>query len=123
MKKITFKNGQAPYLSDTTLNQMQDNVEEAINEVDSKFIKGTYTYSQAIPSKTPTLVVIPTPQDYKKGEKYLAFVIAKGSASYGDWITVLNTLVEDTGIRVRLFNNGEGATTGNITIDYMLVKV
>lgn len=33
MKKITFKNGQAPYMSDTTLIEMQDNIEEAINEV------------------------------------------------------------------------------------------
>lgn len=31
MKKITFKNGQAPYVSDTNLNQMQDNIEEDIN--------------------------------------------------------------------------------------------
>lgn len=26
MKKTTFKNGQAPYLSDTVLNEMQDNI-------------------------------------------------------------------------------------------------
>lgn len=32
MEKITFKNGQAPYISDTNLNQMQNNIEEAINE-------------------------------------------------------------------------------------------
>lgn len=31
MKKITFKNGQAPYVSDTNLNQMQNNIEEDIN--------------------------------------------------------------------------------------------
>ena len=29
MKKITFKNGEAPYLSDETLNQIQTNIEEA----------------------------------------------------------------------------------------------
>ena len=34
MKKITFKNGQAPYISDTTLNQMQDNIEEEIGIVE-----------------------------------------------------------------------------------------
>lgn len=30
MEKITFKNGQAPYINDTNLNKMQDNVEKAI---------------------------------------------------------------------------------------------
>lgn len=28
MKKIIFKNGQSPYLSDTNLNALQDNIEE-----------------------------------------------------------------------------------------------
>lgn len=37
MKKITFKNGQAPYVSDTNLNQMQDNIEEAI-ELNQNFM-------------------------------------------------------------------------------------
>lgn len=33
MEKINFKNGQAPALNETNLNQMQDNIENAINEV------------------------------------------------------------------------------------------
>ena len=28
MEKITFKNGQAPYINDTNLNRMQDNIEK-----------------------------------------------------------------------------------------------
>lgn len=30
MDKITFKNGQAPYINDTNLNKMQENIEKAI---------------------------------------------------------------------------------------------
>lgn len=122
MKKITFKNGQAPYLSDTTLNQMQDNIEEAINEVDSKFIKGTYTYSQALPAKTPVGIDIPV-TGMKNGEHYSVFVNAKGLANYGDWVTALNAYIGTNKIGVRLFNNGSGPTTGDISIEYMLVKV
>ena len=33
MKKIAFKNGQAPYINDTNLNQMQDNMEESTGVV------------------------------------------------------------------------------------------
>ena len=33
MEKINFTNGQEPALNDTNLNQLQDNVEEAITEV------------------------------------------------------------------------------------------
>lgn len=36
MKKITFKNGQTPYVNDTNLNQMQNNIEEAINTKQNK---------------------------------------------------------------------------------------
>ena len=32
MNKITFTNGQAPYINDETLNQIQDNIENAIEE-------------------------------------------------------------------------------------------
>lgn len=33
MKRIVFKNGQAPYLTDTILNELQDNIEDAIDEM------------------------------------------------------------------------------------------
>lgn len=35
MEKIDFKNGQGPYINDTNLNQLQDNVEKAIAEKSS----------------------------------------------------------------------------------------
>ena len=41
MNKFNFKNGQAPYLSDATLNKMQDNIEEAIQEVSNTIITET----------------------------------------------------------------------------------
>lgn len=41
MNKFNFKNGQAPYLSDVTLNKMQDNIEEAIQEVSNTIITET----------------------------------------------------------------------------------
>lgn len=37
MIKIEFRNNQQPAANDETLNQMQGNIEDAINEVDSKF--------------------------------------------------------------------------------------
>lgn len=33
MEKITFKNGQAPYINDTNLNKMQDNIEKEFEKV------------------------------------------------------------------------------------------
>lgn len=35
MEKIEFKNGQAPYINDANLNQLQDNIEEAIDSKSS----------------------------------------------------------------------------------------
>ncbi|MCI8641134.1 MAG: hypothetical protein HFJ59_04620 [Clostridia bacterium] len=35
MEKINFKNGQAPYINDTNLNQLQENIEESINSKSS----------------------------------------------------------------------------------------
>ncbi len=32
LKRTVFKNGQAPYLSDTTLNRLQDDIATAVNE-------------------------------------------------------------------------------------------
>ena len=46
MNKFNFKNGQAPYLSDATLNKMQDNVEEAIQEVSNTIITETATITE-----------------------------------------------------------------------------
>lgn len=43
MDKITFKNGQAPYINDTNLNQMQDNIENAIEDRAVKNTKSTLT--------------------------------------------------------------------------------
>lgn len=37
MKKIDFKNNSEPYLNAENLNQMQTNMEDAINEVNNKF--------------------------------------------------------------------------------------
>ena len=42
MEKINFANGQAPYINDTNLNQMQDNVEEEITK------KGKYSTTETI---------------------------------------------------------------------------
>ena len=45
MEKINFQNNTAPYISDVNLNQMQDNIENAINqaksEIESKFVYST----------------------------------------------------------------------------------
>lgn len=38
MKKINWKNGEAPYLSENNLNQMQENIEEEINRIDEDII-------------------------------------------------------------------------------------
>lgn len=46
MNKINFKNGQAPYLSDNTLNKMQDNIEEAIQEVADIVVTDTVNNTQ-----------------------------------------------------------------------------
>ena len=43
MQKVNFKNGQAPYINDTNLNQLQDNMEEAINELDPSMIENEAT--------------------------------------------------------------------------------
>lgn len=43
MDKITFKNGQAPYINDTNLNQMQDNIEKAIEARAVENTKSTLT--------------------------------------------------------------------------------
>lgn len=43
MKKITFKNGQAPYVNDTNLNLMQNNIEEAINTKQNKLVNTNAT--------------------------------------------------------------------------------
>lgn len=39
MEKINFKNGEAPYINDTNLNQMQDNTENAIKDVKTELEK------------------------------------------------------------------------------------
>lgn len=39
MEKITFKNGQAPYINDSNLNQMQNNIEKNINELTNDKVK------------------------------------------------------------------------------------
>ena len=41
MEKINFKNGQAPYINDTNLNQLQTNIEEAIDSKSSLPSGGT----------------------------------------------------------------------------------
>ncbi len=38
MKKINWKNGEAPYLSEENLNQMQKNIEEEINTINEDVI-------------------------------------------------------------------------------------
>lgn len=43
MDKINFKNGQAPYISDVNLNKMQDNVEQAIQDVADTIVTETAT--------------------------------------------------------------------------------
>lgn len=43
MEKITFKNGQAPYINDTNLNKMQDNIENTIEARAIKNIKSQLT--------------------------------------------------------------------------------
>ncbi len=37
-EKILFKNGEAPYINDINLNQMQDNIKSAMVELDNKYI-------------------------------------------------------------------------------------
>lgn len=44
MDKITFRNGQAPYINDTNLNLMQTNIENAINEIVEKDTNENGTY-------------------------------------------------------------------------------
>lgn len=46
MNKINFKNGQAPYISDVNLNKIQDNVEQAIQDVSNTIVTQTATQIQ-----------------------------------------------------------------------------
>ena len=41
MEKIIFKNGEEPYLNDTNLNKLQENIEQAIDEKSSLPVGGT----------------------------------------------------------------------------------
>ena len=49
LEKINFKNNQSPYISDTNLNRMQTNIENAINYVEDKIsdeFDSTKNYSE-----------------------------------------------------------------------------
>lgn len=52
MDKINFSNGTAPAFNDANFNQMQDNIEDAINEVKIKYILATITNQQNLGSNS-----------------------------------------------------------------------
>ena len=123
MNKITFENlpGTNTPVNATKLNQMQSNIETAINEVEENnvFIKGKYTYETGVPSKTPTTVRIPI-TGITKDYKPFASVLGKGD--YGDWVGVTRVYIDPGYLNVTLFNNGSGTTTRETIISYIIFK-
>lgn len=72
MEKINFTNGQAPALNGANLNQLQTNVEEAINEVNVKATKNIITCrltSNYTIEKTNTYEMLPLSEWCKIGDK------------------------------------------------------
>lgn len=73
MDKINFRNGQAPYVNDVNLNQMQTNIENAINNIDvsdqiNALIEHKYT---SILTSALTSQEIALPAKYKVGTNCL----------------------------------------------------
>lgn len=88
MKKITFNNGQAPYINDTNLNQMQDNIEEAV-EKSCIFVKENeiqVTTTQESEIKALTL----TSQNLQRGNK---FTLENGAITVGEGVTAVRVSV------------------------------
>lgn len=104
-----------------------EETEEAINEVANRIVTtGSYTTTDAIPSKEPTSINITLPVDLElSNDNYIILATADGSANYGDWITVTRTrksAIDNNRIGITLFNIGDGPTTGNIVIKYVIIK-
>lgn len=57
MKRIVFKNGQAPYLTDTILNKLQDNIEDAIDEMKENLLPVGSTYATDSKTTNPSTIV------------------------------------------------------------------
>lgn len=129
MNKINFRNlpDQTTPVNANNLNQLQTNVEEAINKVANRIVTtGSYTTTDAIPSKTPTSISITLPVNLElSNDNYIILATADGDANYGNWITVTKTrksIVDNNRIGITLFNLGDGPTTGNIAIKYVIIK-
>lgn len=129
MNKINFKNlpDQTTPVNANNLNQLQINVENAINEVANRIVTtGSYTTTDAIPSKTPTSINITLPVNLElSNDNYIILATADGYGNYGNWITVTRTRKNASAnnvIGVNLFNLGDRPTTGNIVIKYVIIK-
>ena len=82
MKKIPFKNGQGPYLSDTTLKELQDNIEEEIDkQIEEDFIDKVTFNEAAIQSHC---------QFIKKGN--MVFIVYQGEVKTHNEGTKLCTI-------------------------------
>ena len=69
MEKINFVNGQSPYISATNLNNLQDNVENAINGIKKEITTGQeYATNEYIDGKRVYEKIIKTTITIKGGE-------------------------------------------------------
>ena len=69
MEKINFVNGQSPYISATNLNNLQDNVENAINGIKKEITTGQeYATNEYIDGKRVYEKIIKTTTTIKGGE-------------------------------------------------------
>lgn len=70
MEKINFVNGQEPAINDTNLNAIQDNVENAINEVQESVneLKETILYENASGTNATSITMSETLANYKTVE-------------------------------------------------------
>ena len=94
MKKINFVNNDAPYLSAENLNQMQDNIETAINELITEEYKDGTSLIISSSNITPVQVY------YKRYGKVVTFKFsfhATSNISNGTMFVKLNIPASPTG--------------------------
>lgn len=92
MEKITFKNGQAPYINDTNLNQMQNNIEKEFEIERINITLSDDVESGQICCLRCGKVVIVEVSDLKlktdksEWETIIAYGLPKQSNKYNTWI-------------------------------------
>ena len=94
-----------------------------LNELKDKVIAGMHTANVVVPSKTPKNVTIQLEQALED-TNYIVLAQARGTGDYQEWICATAAyLLNANSIIVTLLNHGSGATTGDIIVDYALLKV